>query len=316
MTAVASGAVPARSWAPEFVLLAAVWGSSYLFMRLGAAQFGPLPTAGLRVAIAALVLMPLLFLRSNREALRGRWLLAMGLGVLNNALPFALFAYAVLHLPTGVISILNATTPLFGALVAWAWLGERPGRLRLCGLAIGFTGVALLATRGLHLETGIAGWFVLACLGASCSYGWAANYARRFLGGVRPVASAAGSLLGAALVLAGPTVVYWPAQAPGWSAWAAVIALGTVCTALAYFLYYRIIQRAGPGRAVAVTFLAPVFTLAYGAALLGEVVTPGMVACGAVILAGTLLASGLVGARKLAAATAAATPTGATTPPR
>ena len=286
---------PPGTWVPEFILLAAVWGSSYLFMRLGAVQFGPLPTAGLRVGIAALGLAPLFLLRSHREALRGRWLLAMGLGVLNNALPFALFSYAVLHLATGIVSIINATTPLFGALVAWGWMGERPNRLRLCGLAVGFTGVVLLATRGLHGDLAIAAWPVLACLGASCSCGWAANYARRFLGGVKPAAATAGSMLGAALALAGPTAAHWPDHAPGPGAWLAVLALGTVCTALAYLLYYRIIQRAGPSRAVAVTFLAPVFTMAYGAALLAEPVTLGMVACGATILFGTLLASGIIG---------------------
>ncbi len=298
MTTVATTAPAAtapRSWVPEFILLAAVWGSSYLFMRLGAAQFGPLPTAGMRVTIAALALAPLFMLPSHREALRGRWLLAMGLGVLNNALPFALFSYAVLHLATGIVSILNATTPLFGALVAWGWLGERPGRLRVCGLAIGFTGVALLATRGLHGGAAVTLWPVLACLGASCSYGWAANYARRFLGGVKPAAATAGSMLGAALALAGPTLATWPAVNPDWHAWLAITVVGTVCTALAYLLYYRIIQRAGPGRAVAVTFLAPVFTMVYGAAFLGEAVTLGMVACGATILLGTLLASGIIG---------------------
>jgi drug/metabolite transporter (DMT)-like permease len=286
---------PARvwPWAIDFVLLAALWGGSFLFMHLGAAQFGAIPTAGLRVGIAALALSPLWLQPRQRAALRGRWRAVMFVGVLNSALPFALFSYAVLSLPTGLTSVLNATTPLFGALVAWAWLGERPGRLRLCGLALGFTGVALLAGRGARLDAAVAGWPVLACLGATCSYGCAASFARRYLAGVPPAASVAGAMLGAALALAGPTAWYWPAHMPGWPAWLAVVALGVLCSALAYFLYFRLIERAGPSRALAVTFLVPVFGLAYGAVLLGEAVTPGMLACGVVILAGTLLASGL-----------------------
>lgn len=292
---VAPPPAPPRTWVLPFLLLAALWGSSFLFMRLGASAFGPLATAGLRVGIAALALAPVLAMRRHRDALRGRWARVVVLGTFNSALPFALYAYAVVHVPTGIAAILNATVPLFGALIAWVWLHERPGPARCAGLAIGFAGVALLVGRGVPTDVGVAVLPVLACLGAACSYGIGASYARRMLPGLPPTASAAGSMVGATLVLALPTAVAWPARMPDPGAWAAVVALAVPCTALAYLLFFRIIARAGAGRALTVTYLIPVFALGYGVLLLGEPITGWMLGCGAVVLVGTLLASGMAG---------------------
>lgn len=288
------------SWAGEFLLLSALWGASFLFMRLGAAEFGPLPTAGLRVALATLFLWPLLVQRGEWPALRRHWRPVLLAGLVNSAIPFALFAWAVMHIATGLTSILNATVPLFGALVAWAWLGDRIGRLRWLGLGLGFLGVALLAWRapaGAGVQGGHTGWAIAACLLASTCYAVAASYARRHLAGIPPLASATGSLLGAALGLALPTLLFWPAQMPGPRAWAAIVAIAVLCTGIAYILYFRLIAHAGPSRALAVTFLAPAFAVAYGAAFLGEAVTPWMLGCGAVIVCGTMLSTGLVGPR-------------------
>ncbi|WPB58482.1 DMT family transporter [Xylophilus sp. GOD-11R] len=284
-----------RGWIGSFIALAAIWGASFLFMRLGAVDFGPWPTAGLRVMLAALVLAPALWLRrpaSGMTARRWGWLLAVG--AFNSGIPFALFSYAVLHQPTGMTSILNATAPLFGALVAWVWLRERPDASRCIGLAVGFGGVALIAQASGKLGASSGLWPVLACLGATLCYGVGATMARLHLQGLSPLFSTAASLVGASLVLAVPTAMYWPARMPGVSAWAAVVALALLCSALAYFLYYRLIQRAGAARAMTVTFLIPVFGLAYGVALLGETLTTTTVIGGLVVLAGTLLATGLV----------------------
>ena len=291
--------VPTRVWLGDFLLLAGLWGSSFLFMRLGATEFGPLPTAGLRVAVAALVLLPLLLVRGQAPTLRRHFGRILAAGVLNSAIPFALYAYAVMHVTTGTASIVNATVPLFGAVVAWLWLGDRLGWQRWCGLAIGFAGVALLASRsgmapGGNAAAGGALLPVAACLGACACYGTAASYAKRHLGGVHPIATATGSQVGAALALAIPTVLFWPAQMPGPKAWLAIVAMGVLCTALAYLLYFRLIERAGPSRALAVTFLAPGFAVAYGAVLLGEPVTLWMAGCGGVILLGTLVSTGLL----------------------
>ncbi|MBF5006719.1 DMT family transporter [Diaphorobacter caeni] len=286
-----------RSWVPEFLLLSAIWGASFLFMRMGAVEFGPFPTAGLRVALAAVLLLPFVVLAGEWPALRRHWKTVMLAGVINSAIPFALFAWAVMHITTGLTSILNATVPLFGALVAWIWLGERIQRLRWLGLLLGFVGVALLAWKapgGAGMKSSDAGWAIAACLGASICYAVAANFAKRYLVGVPPLASATGSLLGASACLAIPTVMNWPTQMPGPRAWGAVVAIAVLCTGLAYFLYFRLIANAGPSRAVAVTFLAPAFAVLYGVVFLHETITPWMLGCGVIIVCGTMLSTGLV----------------------
>ena len=217
--------------------------------------------------------------------------------MVTSAIPFALFFWAVMHIATGLTSILNATVPLFGALVAWLWLGDRINRLRWLGLALGFVGVALLAWRapaGVGVKSDQAGWAIAACLAASCCYGIAASYARRRLMGIPPIATATGSQLGAALALALPTVWFWPAHTPGLRAWAAIGAIALLCTALAYILYFRLIERAGPSRALAVTFITPLFAVLYGCLFLSVAVALWVVGCAVVIVGGTLLSTGLV----------------------
>ena len=291
------GTQPVSTWIGEFILLAALWGASFLFMRMGAAEFGPLPMVGLRVGLATLVLWPIMLRQGHWPALRQHWRPIMLAGIINSAIPFSLFAWAVMHIQTGLASILNATVPLFGALVAWIWLGDRINRLRWVGLALGFLGVALLAWRapaGTGFKTEHAGWAIAACLVASCFYGLAASFARRNLTGIPPLATSTGSLLGASLGLALPTLWLWPAQMPGLRAWAAIVAIAVLCTGIAYILYFRLITHAGPSRALAVTFITPVFAVFYGTLFLGETVTPWMIGCALVIVCGTLLSTGLV----------------------
>ena len=282
----------------EFILLAAIWGASFLFMRLGTLEFGPLPTAGVRVAIAALALLPVMLARGLWPQLRQHWKPVLFCGVINSGIPFALFSFALLSISTGLSSILNATVPLFGALVAWAWLGDKPGASRTLGLVIGFIGVALLTWGKASFTPNASGfssaWGVAACLLATVSYAVSASYTRRYLTGLNPLMSATGSQIGAALGLAVPTLWLWPAQPPSATAWGALLALGVLCTAVAYVLYFRLIDRLGPARAITVTFTIPVFAVFYGVALLGETVTPWMLFCGAIVLCGTALATGAI----------------------
>ena len=294
------GNQPVSTWILEFILLAALWGASFLFMRLGAAEFGPLPTAGLRVALATVFLWPIMLYKGQWPALRRHWRPVLLAGITNSAIPFALFSWAVLHIATGLTAILNASVPLFGALIAWMWLGDRINRLRWVGLTIGFVGVALLASRapaGTGFKSDSAYWAIGACLLASFFYGVSASFARRYLMGVPPLATATGSQLGAALGLALPTLWLWPAQMPGPRAWGAIVAIAVLCTGIAYILYFRLIANAGPSRALAVTFITPVFAVLYGAVFLGERITPWMIGCALVIVCGTLLSTGLVRTR-------------------
>lgn len=280
--------------AAEFVVLAAIWGSSFLFMRAGAFEFGVVATAGMRVIIASAVLMPLLFARGQWSTFRQHAGPILLLGLLNSALPFLLFSYALLSITTGLSAIMNATVPLFGAVIAWLWLGERLTRSRVLGLVVGFVGVAMLSWSKASFAPGGTGWAIVACLGATVSYGVAASFTKRYLTGVAPLASAAGSQLGASLFLLLPTVYFWPTTPPSFTAWGALLAVGVVCTALAYISFFRLIAKAGPSKTLTVTFLIPVFALFYGALLLGESITLWMVVGGSVILGGVALATGFV----------------------
>ena len=284
--------------AAEFILLAALWGASFLFMRLGTLEFGPLPTAALRVAIASLALLPVMLSRGLWPQLRQHWKPVMICGLINSAIPFALFSFALLSISTGLSSILNATVPLFGALVAWLWLGDKPGTSRTVGLVIGFIGVALLASGKASFKPDASGavtaWGILACLLATISYAVAASFTRRYLSGLNSLMVATGSQIGAALGLALPTLLMWPVQAPSLKAWGALLALGILCTAVAYVLFFRLIEQLGPARAITVTFTIPVFAVFYGVTLLGETVTTWMLFCGVIVLCGTALATGLV----------------------
>ncbi|RYF72911.1 MAG: DMT family transporter [Comamonadaceae bacterium] len=294
----ASTAPASKPWLLDLLLLGALWGASFLFMRVGAREFGAMPTAAARVAVATLTLLPLLMLRGQVPELRKHWKAALSIGVLNSGLPFALFAYALITLNAGLGAVLNATVPMFGALVAWAWFGDRPDGSRLTGLAIGFAGVALLAGGSAGVQgSGDARqalWAVLACLLACLSYGVAANATRKHLQGAPALATAAGSQIGATLFLALPALWLWPAHNPSLRAWLALIALGVACTGFAYILFFRLIANAGPQRALTVTFLVPVFAVAYGAIFLHEAVTLWMLMCAAVIVCGVALSTGLV----------------------
>ena len=287
-----------RSDAVELLSLAALWGGSFLFMRLGAAEFGALALAFVRVSGAALVLLPLLVWRGQLRELRTHWRPILIVGITNSAFPFACFAYAALTISAGLSSIFNAAAPLFGAVIGWLWLNTRLSRPRVAGLLIGFAGVAGLALSRSGGPNTVAHTSVmlamLACIAASLSYGFSANFTMQHLRGVRPLTVAAGSQLGAALVLAGPAAWAWPAALPGPSAWFAVAALAVACTGLAYVMFFRLIARLGPANAITVTFLVPAFAVAWGALFLGERPSAAMLAGCAVILAGTSLATGLL----------------------
>jgi drug/metabolite transporter (DMT)-like permease len=293
---------PKKPWLIEFLVLAATWGSSFLFMRLATLEFGALPTAGIRTAIASAFLLPILLWRGQWPELAKHWKKIFLVGVLNSGIPFACFAFALLSITSGLSSILNATVPLFGALVAWVWLKDRPNGLRILGLLIGFAGVALLAWDKASFKpdaSGLAtGWAVLACLLATLCYGISASLTKRYLTGMSALVTATGSQVGATLGLALPTLWFWPQHMPGTTAWLSLVWVGVLCTGVAYILYFRLIENIGPARSLTVTFAVPVFAVIYGVLFLGESISPWMVFCGFIILCGTALSSGLLKGRR------------------
>jgi drug/metabolite transporter (DMT)-like permease len=290
----------------DLVLLAAIWGGSFLFMRIVAPAFGPVGMAFVRVAGAALVLLPLLVWRGEWPLLRRHWRAMVVLGLTNSALPFLCFGYAALTLPAGLAAIFNAATPLSTALIAWLWLGDRPTRWRSLGLALGFAGVAGLAgyksmqggsLQALRIDHHSA-LAIAACLAGTLLYGHAASYARRKLPGIPALVMASGTQLAAAVALALPAALTWPAVQPGPRDWALAGALAVLCSGVAYILYFRLIASVGPTRAVSVTFLVPVFASLWGALFLAETVTLAMLLGGGVIVTGTALVLGLLPRRR------------------
>lgn len=278
----------------DLLLLAAIWGGSFLFMRYAVPSFGVLPLMWLRVAIATVCLLPLLVWRGQLGALRERAAPIALMGLFNSALPFVLIAWATLSITAGLASILNATVPIFTALIGALWLGDRLGRSRAFGLAVGLAGVALLAADKADFKPGGSGWALVAMMGATTCYGFAANLTKRHLSSVAPLVNAAGSQIISALALLPFALWTWPATLPGLLPWLAVLALGVACTALAYLMFFRLIGRIGASRAVTVTFLVPVFGTLWGVLLLGERVTLPMLLGGVVVLVGTGFATGLL----------------------
>jgi len=281
----------------EFVLLAAVWGASFLFMRVSVPEFGPLPLMLVRCTVGAVVLLPLAVRQRGRRlagdarAHGGAVLMA---GLLNSAIPFAMFGFAALWLTAGLSSILNATAPIFGAIVGYFWFRDRLTLWRAAGLAIGIAGVVVLSWDKVSFREGDGGgWAVLACLAATFCYGIAGNFAKRHLTRIDPLTVAAGSQVGAAMVLLPAGLALWPAAAPSWPAWAGALVLGAVCTGLAYVLFFRLIADVSSSAALSVTYLIPLFGIAWGRIFLSEALEFSMLSGGAIVILGTVLATGV-----------------------
>ncbi|MDD4888103.1 MAG: DMT family transporter [Thiomonas sp.] len=275
----------------ELLLLAAIWGASFLFMRVATPELGPIALIALRVGIAAVILAPVLRSAEARRQCRTRaWPLFI-VGVSNSAIPFSLFAYSTLALHAGLDSILNATTPLWAALIMALGYGVVLGRQQILGLLLGFAGVLVLVWGTLDGGKAGAPLAMAAALLATLFYGFAVNYSKKHLAGVQPMVIAFGSQAFAALVLWAPALMMWPTHAVTPLGWASTAALGVVCTGFAYVLYFRLIARAGAAYAASVTLVIPIFGVLWGALFLGEPITPSMVAGGVIVLLGIALSS-------------------------
>ncbi|KAA0090671.1 DMT family transporter [Trinickia soli] len=289
----------------QLLVLAALWGASFLFIRVGVVDLGVAPLMALRVSIGAAVLVVILALRgtprASFETLRSRAVPLFVVGVLNSAAPFCLFAFAELTLSAGLTSVINATTPLWGALVAYIWLKDRLTALRTLGMLIGFGGVVSLvwgqiaAPHGsLAPSAGATALAALAATGAALLYGIAANYTKRHLTGVDSLTIATGSMIGGSIALLPFAIATWPTGPISLQAWGAVLSLGVACTGVAYLIFFHLINVAGPARAITVTFVIPVFGILWGALFLNEQVSSGMIEGCAIVLVGTALATGVI----------------------
>jgi drug/metabolite transporter (DMT)-like permease len=271
----------------RLVALAAIWGASFLFNRIAAPVLGPVVTAEGRTLIAGVALAAYFaFLGYDPEWRRWRRHYVV-VGIFSSALPFLLWAYAALSVTAGVLSVLNATSPMWGALCGALLLGERMSARRITGLAIGIVGVALVTRptgeATLHYPA------VAAALIAAFSYGLVATYIKRWAHDVPSRGMAAGTQLAAGVLLI-PFIPLWPPSAtPTPLVAASMLALGLVCGAIAYLLYFRLIADIGATRALTVTYLIPVFGVLWGALFLGEAVALPMLAGGVLVILGTVL---------------------------
>lgn len=286
----------------ELILLAALFGASFLFMRLAVPELGPRPLAALRVGFAALTLLPIALLRGRMPVIGRHWKAILMVAVLNSALPFMLYTYAAQSLGAGFLSVANAITPVWGAVIGWVWLKDRLPMSRTLGLGIAVVGIVVLVWDKMDFRAGDGdGLAILAAIGAPLCYGVAANWTKRFLSGVDALSSATGSMIGASLVLFPLAIPNWPQEPVSALAWMATLALAVGSTGFAYLLFFGLISRIGPTATVSVTLLVPVFGVLWGVWLLDEHVTPSMLAGACVIMLGTSLALGLIGGNRPAA---------------
>ncbi len=276
----------------ELMMLSAAWGASFLFLRVAAPHLGPFTLIALRVGVAACMLLPVLRSASVRRQWRGNARHMLVFGTTGAALPFTLYATASLQLGAGFESVLNATTPLWAAVIGAGWFGAPLRRPQVAGLILGWSGVILLV--GLERTGGVAmhlGLVALALLASMC-YGFSIQYARRHLSHANPVLTTFGSQASAFMLLALPALLTWPSQAVAWQIWLCAVALGMLCTGFAYVLFFRLVARAGAAYAASSGFLVPVFGMLWGHIFLREAVTLPMLAGCALILLGTWLAKG------------------------
>lgn len=282
-------------WWPHLLLLGALWGSSFLFTQIITQDMGPFPMAFMRVAVASAFLLPVLIYKGLFQQWMNhfKWI-SVG-GLFGAGIPFACYAWGLLSISTTLASITNATTPIFAALMVWLIIGNRPTWPQIAGLMVGMVGVGVLvlekaavAGKGVG-PTPLAG--VLICLMAPVSYGISAAVTKKHLQNVAAITSTTGGVMASSVMLLPFAWWFWPDHAPSALSWMSVLALGILCTGVAYLVYYHLIMKAGTHVAATSTFWIPVFASLYGFVLLDERLTPTMWLGAAIILSGVVLAS-------------------------
>lgn len=274
------------------VLLGAIWGASFMFMRVAAPEFGIFALVEVRTVLATLVLLPVVLLKKQQGDMRRFFWPIFAIGAINTAIPFALFNYASLHLEAGVNAILNATAPMFGAMVAFVWLHERLSKIAVAGLGLGFVGVFVISEQKVSGGQLSAVPIVAACL-ATCCYGIAACMMKRWLTGAQPLAVATGSQAVASVLLFPLAVMEWPQTMPSVNAWTNAVALAVAGTGIAYILYFHLISAVGPSKAITVAYLVPLFAIVWGLIFLREAMSLQTLIGGACILSGVAMTTGI-----------------------
>ena len=293
----------ARSFA-QLLLLGALWGAAFMFMRVAVPEFGAISTAAARVGLACVMMFVVMALLRQSFDFRARWKTYLGIGAVNTAIPFIAYCFAALHIPTGYSAIGNSTTPVWSALIAWLWFKERLGPLKWAGIAFAFSGVLVLVGLQKVALTPMVILGMLAVVLAAAMYATASFLISRYLKGQSGLASATGMVWGATVWLALPGMWFAPAVMPSNQALGALFALSLFCTVVGYIVFFNLIKTIGPQRASSVAFLFPAFAAFWGWLVLNEPITANMLAGMLLVLVGTALVS--LGTPSAASASASA----------
>lgn len=276
----------------ELLLLSAIWGSSFLFLRIASPAFGPIFLIEMRVLSGLLVLLPVFFVMRKYQEFKLHWKMILLVSLLNMAIPFCFFAYSALNMGAGLLSIMNATVPIFTAMVGFLYFRQRLSQLGFAGLAVGLLGVAILMSES-RAESGITSDLAIpAALFASILYGIAINLAAHKLQGVSGITITTGSLFFSSAILLPLAIRSRPEVIPEGVIWLSVLSLGIVCTGVGYVLFYRLIAEIGSQRAITTTYLIPLFSIFWGSLFLGETLTVAMFLGGVTVLLGVALTTG------------------------
>jgi drug/metabolite transporter (DMT)-like permease len=275
------------------IMLSVLWGGSFLFIRVAVPALGPFLLVELRVGLAAAALLLYALAAGSMPKIRGRWRSFLVLGFLNAAVPFSLISAAETHLTASLAAILNSTTVMFTAIVAAVWMGDTLTARKAIGIVLGIVGVSVLVGWDPLPLNGFVLLAVAAMLLASLSYALGATYAKQSFSGIPPVGMALGQLGGAVALLLPLAVVSLPERAPSIVVIFSMLGLAFLSTAVAYLIYFRLIENVGPTSTVTVTLLVPVFGLLFGVLLLEEPFGPGTLAGLGIILTSVVLITGI-----------------------
>lgn len=276
------------------LLLSSIWGASFLFMRVSSVEFGPIALVMIRMTGAALVLVPLVIGPKIRQQIFQHFPLLIVVSIFNHLIPFSLLSFATTRLESGFTSLLNATTPMFAALIGWMAFNSQITRRQVLGLVIAFIGVFVLSANKLEFKQGGPGWAIAAALVATCCYGIAVHFTRRHLSHLTPITITSGSIMISGLLCILPGLWFWPEQSPGWSAWSSALLLAVLCTAVAFLLFYKLLALEGAMVSTTVTFLVPIFAIGWGVALLNETLSIRLVIGMTITFLGTALTVNLI----------------------
>ena len=275
----------------QLLLLGALWGASFMFMRVAVPEFGAFSMAATRVGLACVIMLVLVVALRQSIDFRQRWTTYLAVGAVNTAIPFIAYSFAAQHIPAGYSAIANSTTPVWSALILWLWFKEPLGASKWLGIVFAFAGVlVLVGLQPVALTLLVVAGIAVAVLAASL-YATASFLIKRYLSEQTGLAAATGMVWGAAMWLLVPGIYFAPTVMPSVTAWSAIIAMSVFCTVAGYVLFFHLIKTIGPQRTSSVAFLFPAFAAFWGWLILSEPITFNIVAGMVFVLVGTALVS-------------------------